>query len=59
MEKFNYIIACLWPETNQLNTYTLYHQVQYGSQEDTEKYLAYVKKQSPKEDWKIIKISLQ
>ena len=59
MDEFNYIIAYVLDNTSRLITYTLFHEVSFGPQQKAEEFLEYVKRQSPKNDWKIIKISLQ
>lgn len=58
MENKNYVIACYSYDSdhqykNRLNCYTYGSQVQYGNEGDAERFLEYVKGESPDKDWQI------
>jgi len=44
MEKFNYVIARMWfKDSNQLNCYTYHNTVFYGTMEEAEEQLEFIK----------------
>lgn len=50
----NYIIGCYWDdEKSSICTYTYHGEVQYGSKDDAEEFLEYVKSQRPGKNWQI------
>lgn len=62
MEQFNYLIGRLWgPETHvpgALSVYMIHGaEVHYGTEEDAEFDLEYVQRQSPGNDWRIVRIN--
>jgi len=63
MKNFNYIVATTWPtppapNEGQLRVYTYFGQVQYGNTRSANKFLEYVQRQEPNENWQIIRIPL-
>lgn len=60
MKKFNYVVAHTWDSNPEaLSCYTYHNEVHYGTLEDAEWFLTYVKEREPDYDWKIYKISIE
>jgi hypothetical protein len=50
----NYVIGCYWEdEEGSICTYEYHGEVQYGSKDDADEFLEYVKKQEPEKNWQI------
>lgn len=57
MDKFNYVVGHYWESSpEQIGTYRYFGEVHYGTMEDAEGFLTYVKSQSPEHEWKIFKL---
>lgn len=56
VDKYNYIIAHHWPDSEALSAYTWGSEVHYGDDEQSGRLLSYVKTMVPDEDWQIFKI---
>jgi hypothetical protein len=56
-EKFNYCVGRYWEgTTGALAVYAYGSQVHYDTKKDANAFLKYVKKQSPKHDYKIFRL---
>ena len=56
-EDFNYCIAHYWEDDGgEIDAYAYHSEVQYGTRENAQEFLEYVKQQYPEHDWKIFKI---
>jgi hypothetical protein len=57
MNEFNYCIGRYWNgKDGSISVYTYHTQVHYGTQEDANGFLEYVKSKSPEHDWKIFEL---
>jgi hypothetical protein len=56
-EKFNYCVGRYWEgNRGSIGCYTYLGEVKYGTMEEAEGFLAYVKRQGPEKDYKIFKV---
>jgi hypothetical protein len=55
-EKFNYCVGFYWEEDGAIGTYTYLNNIFYGTLDDANNFLTYVKGKNPERDYKIFKL---
>lgn len=55
--KFNFVVGHYWEKDKQIGCYTYFSTNHYGTMEDANDYLEYVKGKSPEHDWKIFMLN--
>jgi hypothetical protein len=57
VKKFNYCVAHYWEDGGgQIGPYTYFNTIFFGTTDEANDFLEYVKQQSPEYDWKIFQI---